>query len=78
MQQLLELQNKTRKRSLDMVAQLAKNLPTVQETRGSIQGLGRSPGEGNGNPVQSSCLETPMDNGAYSLRGHKSRTRLSD
>ena len=74
MQQLLELQNKTRKRLLDMVAQLAKNLPAVQETRGSIQGLGRSPGEGNGNPIQSSCMETPMDNGAYILWGHKSRT----
>ena len=28
---------------------------------GSIPGLGRSPGEGNGNPLQSSCLENPMD-----------------
>ena len=31
---------------------------------GSIPGLGRSPGEGNGNPVQYSCLENPMDRGA--------------
>ena len=31
---------------------------------GSIPGLGRSPGEGNGNPVQYSCLENPMDKGA--------------
>ena len=30
----------------------------------SIPGLGRSPGEGNGNPVQYSCLENPMDGGA--------------
>ena len=67
MQQLLELQNKTRKHLLDMVAQL-----TMQETRGSIPGLGRSPREGNGNPLQSSCLENPMDSGAYSLWGHKS------
>ena len=29
--------------------------------RGSIPGSGRSPGEGNGNPVQHSCLENPMD-----------------
>ena len=72
MQQLLELQNKTRKHLLDMVAQLVKNLPAMQETRGSIPGLGRSPGEGNGNPLQSSCLENPMDSGAYSLWGHKS------
>ena len=30
---------------------------------GSIPGLGRSPGEGNGNPLQYSCLENPMDGG---------------
>ena len=41
---------------------------------GSIPGLGRSPGEGNGNPLQYSCLENPMDRGAlvgYSPWGHK-------
>ena len=32
---------------------------------GSIPGLGRSPGEGNGNPLQYSCLENPMNGGAY-------------
>ena len=32
---------------------------------GSIPGLGRSPGEGNGNPFQYSCLENPMDGGAW-------------
>ena len=32
---------------------------------GSIPGLGRSPGEGNGNPLQCSCLENPMDGGAW-------------
>ena len=32
---------------------------------GSIPGLGRSPGEGNGNPFQDSCLENPMDRGAW-------------
>ena len=31
---------------------------------GSIPGLGRSPGEGHGNPLQYSCLENPMDGGA--------------
>ena len=31
---------------------------------GSIPGLGRSPGEGNGNPLRYSCLENPMDGGA--------------
>ena len=33
--------------------------------QGSIPGLGRSPGEGNGNPFQYSCLENPMDRGAW-------------
>ena len=32
---------------------------------GSISGLGRSSGEGNGNPLQYSCLENPMDGGAW-------------
>ena len=32
---------------------------------GSIPGLGRSPGEGNGNPLQYSCLDNPMDRGAW-------------
>ena len=32
---------------------------------GSIPGLGRSPGEGNGNPLQYSCLENPMGRGAW-------------
>ena len=32
---------------------------------GSIPGLGRSPGEGNGNPLQNSCLENPMDGGSW-------------
>ena len=32
---------------------------------GSIPGLGRSPGGGNGNPLQYSCLESPMDRGAW-------------
>ena len=41
-----------------------KNLPATWVT-GSIHGLGRSPGEGNGNPIQCSCLENPMDRGAF-------------
>ena len=48
---------------------------------GSIPGLGRSPGEGNGNPLQYSCLENPMDGGAWWATVHgvaKSWTRLSD
>ena len=36
----------------------------------SIPGLGRSPGEGNGNPFQYSCLENPMDRGAWQTTVH--------
>ena len=48
---------------------------------GSIPGSGRSPGEGNDNPLQYSCLENPMDGGASWAIVHgvaKSQTRLSD
>ena len=38
---------------------------------GSIPGLGRSPGEGNGNPFQYSCLENPMDRGAWWATVHE-------
>ena len=47
---------------------------------GSIPGSGRSPGEGNGNPLQYSCLENPMEGGAWraTIPGvTKSRTRLN-
>ena len=46
---------------------------------GFIPGLGRSPAEGNGSPLQYSCLENPMDSGAWQATDHrvtKSRTRL--
>ena len=43
---------------------------------GSIPGLGRSPGEGNGNPLQYSCLEDPMDKGALWATVTQSRTQL--
>ena len=48
---------------------------------GSIPGLGRSPGEGNGKGLQYSCLENSMDRGAWQFTVHgvaNSRTRLSD
>ena len=38
---------------------------------GSIPGLGRFPGEGNGNPLQYSCLENPMDGGAWQATVHR-------
>ena len=51
------------------------------EDTGSIPGWGRSPGEGNGNPLQYTCLENPMDGGAWWATVHgvaKSRIPLSD
>ena len=48
---------------------------------GSIPGLGRSPGEENGNPLQYYCLENPMDRGAWWATVHgvaKSWTRLTE
>ena len=48
---------------------------------GSIPRLGRSPGEGNGNPLQYSCLENPTDGGAWQATVHgvaKSQTRLNE
>ena len=51
------------------------------EDLSSIPGLGRSPGVGNGNPLQYSCLENPMDRGAWQAtvqRVEKSWTQMSD
>ena len=48
---------------------------------GLIPGLGRSPGEGNGNPLQYSCLENPMEGGTWQAIVYgvtKSRTQLSN
>ena len=48
---------------------------------GLIPGLGRSPEEGNGNPLQYFCLENSMDKGAWQATVHgivKSQTRLND
>ena len=47
----------------------ACQMQEMQET-GSVPGLGRSPGEGNGNPLQYSCLGNPMDRGAWQATVH--------
>ena len=52
---------------------------SMQEMLSSIPGLGRCPGEGNGNPLQYACLENPMDRGAQQATVHgvtKSPTQL--
>ena len=49
-----------------LVAQGVKHLNVINAgDLGLIPGLGRSPGEGNGNPLQYSCLGNPMDRGAW-------------
>ena len=63
---------------------LVKNLPVNAGgagDAGSISGEGRSPVAGNGNPLESSCLENSRDRGSWWVTFHriaKSRTRLSD
>ena len=61
-------------------AQVIKASACSMGDPGSIPGSGRSPGEGNGNPLQYSCLENSMDGGAWWTTVHgvaKSRTQLS-
>ena len=61
-----------------LVAQLVETLPAMWETQ-LVPGLGRSPGEGNVNPLQYSCLENFMDRGAWKATVHgvtKSQTWL--
>ena len=48
-----------------LVAQLIKVSAYNEGDPGSIPGTGRSPGEGNGTPLQYSCLENPMDREAW-------------
>ena len=47
-----------------------KNLPASTGDEGLFPGLGRSPGGGNGNPLQCSCLGNPMDEGAWQAAVH--------
>ena len=61
-----------------MVKSLPANAGDIRDA-GLIPGLGRSPGERNGNPFQHSCLENPTDRGAWRATVHgvaKSQTQL--
>ena len=61
-----------------MVKNSAANAGNIRDA-GSIPGLGRSLGEGNGNPLRYSCLDNPMDRGAWHTTVHRiamSRTEL--
>ena len=55
---------------------MVKNPPANAGDMGSIPGSGRSPGEGNGNPLQYSCLEYPMDRGAWQATIHGGHKRV--
>ena len=60
---------------------MVKNLPANVGDAGLILGLEKNPGEGNGNPLQYSCLGNPMDRGAWQAIVHgveKSWTQLND
>ena len=61
------------------VVLVVKDLSANVRDVGSIPGLGRSPGEGHGNPLQYFCLENPLDRGAWRATVHRitqSQTRL--
>ena len=63
-----------------MVNNLPANVGDLRDV-GSIPGLGRSPGEGNSNPFQYSCLGNPMERRTWQATVHgvvKRRTQLSD
>ena len=65
---------------MSMVQNLPANTGDLRDV-GSILGLERSPGEGNGNPLQYSCLENSTDRGVWRATVHgvtKSQTRLSN
>ena len=50
---------------------MVKNPPANAGDEGSVPGLGRSPGGGNGNPLQYSCLRNPMDSGGWQASVHE-------
>ena len=64
---------------MPVCSSVSKESACNAEDLGLTPGSGRSPGEGNGNPLQYHCLENPMDRGAWQATVHrvtKSQTRL--
>ena len=57
------------------VAQMVKNYPANAGDPGLIPGLGRSPGEGNGNPLQYACLQNSVDRGDWGLQSMRSQSQ---
>ena len=67
------LENKEKSKShiwASLVAQMVKNLPANAGDLGSIPGEGRSPGEGNSNPLQYSCLGSSTEGGTWQATVH--------
>ena len=63
--------------SASQVALVVKNTPANAgdiKDLGSVPGSAGSPGGGHGNPLQDSCLENPMDRGAWKLQSQESDT----
>ena len=54
---------------------VVKNPPANSRETGSIPGLGKPAGEENGNPIQCSCLENPMERGAWRVTVHRVKKR---
>ena len=70
-----------RQKKASLVAQTVKKSTCNAGDPGSMPGLGKSLGEGNGNPLQYSCLGNSMDRGAWQATVHgivKNQTQLSD
>ena len=68
-------------KGISLVAQMVKNLPANSGDLDLIPGSGSFPREGNGNPLQYSCQENPMDRGTWQAIVYgvtKSRTALSN
>ena len=65
------LYNKHTLKAYKVLANTKVGFPSGCVDVGSIPGSGRSPGEGNGNPLQYSCLENPMDRGAWWATVHR-------
>ena len=71
----------TTRHGLPKVMLVVKNTPAKAgdlRDAGSIPGSGRSPGGGHGNPLQYSCLENPMDRGAWQATVHRSQRIRND
>ena len=64
------MQNKTKEIESFPGGSNAKESGCNLRDQGSIPGLGRSPGEGNGSPLQYSCMENPMGRGAWQAAVH--------